>query len=231
MLTFSFTATPVHADPIQHAQPEIDMYLNATPTYQTMTSKPVPEELSTVDKLPLPTVELTPEAKAEDERKRQEAERQKQLEHKLVSLDTPQYSNLPHTYDVNKAIQLAYSEVGTARATGWSAPGECIMSVKRWVTHGGGNWGPGGSPVNNYTTANEVQMKDILPGDVIQYMNSADNHSWGNGVHTVFVTGVNSDGTYRIVESNNPAGSGLVTSNDNWTPMPPAGWVAKAFRF
>lgn len=136
------------------------------------------------------------------------------------------------TYDVNSAIEMAYSEVGTSRPTGWSAEGECIMSVKRWVSVGGkGNWGPGGTPKDNYTGAREIPIEDIKAGDVVQYLYTDSPSSWVGGIHTVFITGVNSDGTYKIVESNNPGGSGLVSKDDSWKPKPPSGFHAIGYRF
>ena len=136
-----------------------------------------------------------------------------------------------HSFDVEAAIVLAYSEVGTSRATGWNGEGECIMSVKRWVTSGGANWIGGGTPTGNYAGAAPHEVSEALPGDIIQYVLSESPDSWAEGIHTVLVTGVNGDGTFRIVESNNPGGSGYVSSNDNWIPMPPPGFYAAAFRF
>ena len=42
--------------------------------------------------------------------------------------ETPQ---VPHNFDVAATIALAESEIGTSRPTGWSQPGECIMSTQR----------------------------------------------------------------------------------------------------
>ncbi|WP_261982128.1 hypothetical protein [Micrococcus luteus] len=39
------------------------------------------------------------------------------------------------------------------------------------------------------------------------------------------------DGTFTIIESNNPGGSGLVGKNESWTPAPPAGFQAAVWRF
>lgn len=135
------------------------------------------------------------------------------------------------TYGWRTAVDLAYAEVGTSRATGYSQPGECIMSVQRWVHAGGGAWVGGGDPVSNYAGAERLTADQAVPGDIIQYEWAADPSQWVSGIHTVLVTGVNGDGSLRIVESNNPAGSGLVTANDNWEPQPPAGFEAVAWRF
>lgn len=136
-----------------------------------------------------------------------------------------------HNFDVDAAIDLAMSEIGTSRATGWAQPGECIMSANRWIQAGGGNWTTGGSPVTNYANATRLPVELAEPGDVIQYEHLMAPHAWVMGVHTVLVTGVNNDGTLQIVESNNPAGSGLVTHNPSWTPAPPEGFQAVAWRF
>lgn len=136
-----------------------------------------------------------------------------------------------HSFDVEAAIALAYSEVGTSRATGYNQEGECIMSVRRWVRHGGADWTGGGTPHGNYFNATEHPLSEALPGDVIQFIHLESPDSFLPGIHTVLITGVNGDGTFRIVESNNPGGSGYVSSNDNWNPAPPPGFYASAFRF
>lgn len=136
-----------------------------------------------------------------------------------------------HGFDVDAAIAQAKLEIGTSRATGWAQPGECIMSTNRWIRAGGGNWTTGGTPVTNYANATRLPVELAEPGDVIQYENLVAPHAWVMGVHTVLVTGVNGDGTLQIVESNNPGGSGLVTMNESWTPAPPEGFQAVAWRF
>lgn len=136
-----------------------------------------------------------------------------------------------HGFNVEAAIQTAYSEVGTARATGWNGEGECIMSVKRWVTAGGAAWTGGGTPTGNYAGATAHPVSEALPGDVIQYLYTGNPDIWTAGIHTVLVTAVNDDGTLGIVESNNPAGSGLVTATERWIAQPPPGFTAVAYRF
>jgi len=138
---------------------------------------------------------------------------------------------LPHNFDVEATIALAESEVGTSRATGWSQPGECIMSAQRWIRAGGGAWAGGGDPVTNYNGATRLPVSAALPGDIIQYEHLTSPSSWVSGVHTVLITGVNSDGTFSIIESNNPGGSGLVSKNESWVPAPPSGFQAVAWRF
>ncbi|WP_416444790.1 CHAP domain-containing protein [Leucobacter sp. HNU] len=130
-------------------------------------------------------------------------------------------ANAPHGFDVEKTIAAAESEVDTSRPTGWSAPGECIMSAQRWILAGGGKWVGSGDPVANYAGATRLAVSDAQPGDVIQYENIASPTSWVTGVHTVLVTGVNKDGTFTIIQSNSPGGSGLVTKKEHWTPEPP----------
>ncbi|WGD37097.1 lipase [Lysinibacter sp. HNR] len=140
-------------------------------------------------------------------------------------------NNAGHNFDVNKAIATAYSEVGTRRATGWSAPGECIMSAQRWLLAGGAAWTGSGTPVNNYKGAARVDLNALAPGDVIQYQYNPNPHLYANGVHTVLVVGNNPDGTLQIIESNNPAGSGLVQYQKSWTPSPPKNFTAVGYRF
>lgn len=139
--------------------------------------------------------------------------------------------NSPHNFDVEATIAAATAEIGTSRATGWSQQGECIMSAQRWIRAGGGAWLGGGDPVTNYTGALRLSPADAEAGDVIQYEYLSSPSSWVSGIHTVLITGVNDDGTFKIIESNNPAGSGLVSANDSWVPAPPAGFQAVAWRF
>lgn len=153
-----------------------------------------------------------------------------------TSLDTllemSDYGKTPHSYDVEAAIAQAKSEVGTSRPTGWSAPGECIMSVIRWVEGAGGaNWVGGGDPVSNYQNATRLTIDFALPGDIVQYEHIASPTSWVSGVHTLLITGVNGDGTFTIIQSNIPGGSGLVTEVENWVPEAPAGFQTVVWRF
>lgn len=140
-------------------------------------------------------------------------------------------ANTPHGFDVEATIALAESEVGTSRATGWSQPGECIVSAHRWIDAGGGAWTGSGNPVSNYEGATRLTIEDAQRGDIVQYENLAFPTSWVSGVHTVLITEVHDDGTFTIIESNNPAGSGLVSKNTAWTPEPPAGFQAVVWRF
>lgn len=149
-----------------------------------------------------------------------------------VLLEQSEIGNAPHSFNVSAAIAAAKSEIGTSRPTGWSAPGECIMSVIRWVEGAGGaNWVGGGDPVSNYTGATRLTIASAQPGDIVQYESIDYPTSWVSGVHTLLITGVNGDGTFEIVQSNIPGGSGLVTEVDNWVPQPPAGFQAVVWRF
>lgn len=161
----------------------------------------------------------------------------------LVTGEVPETPTLPdievvevpppptHGFNVEAAISQAYSEVGTSRATGWNGEGECIMSVKRWVTAGSANWYGGSTPTGNYAGAVAHDVSEALPGDIIQYLLAGSQDAWAEGIHTVLVTANNGDGTFSIVESNNPAGSGYVSSTERWTPAPPPGFIAVAYRF
>lgn len=148
-----------------------------------------------------------------------------------LPLIVPEAAVAEPSYDWRAAVASAYAEVGTSRPTGWAAPGECIESARRWVNAGGGGWVGSGSVLDNYVGATRHAVDAAVPGDVIQYHAVGAEGAWVAGVHTVLVTGVNSDGSLRIVESNNPGGSGLVASSDSWTPQPPAGFHAVAWRF
>lgn len=145
-----------------------------------------------------------------------------------------QMSNLgsiPAGFDVDAAIAAAESEIGTSRATGWSQPGECIESARRWLLAGGAAWTGSGDPVSNYQGATRLTIADAQPGDVVQYEHASYPTSWVSGVHTVLITEVHDDGTFTVIESNNPAGSGLVSRDAHWTPEPPAGFIAVVWRF
>lgn len=148
-----------------------------------------------------------------------------------VLLEQSEYGNSPHNFNVEAAIAQARSEIGTSRATGWSAPGECIMSVMRWVKDAGGaNWIGGSDPVSAYTGATRLTIAHAQPGDIVQYESIDYPTSWASGVHTLLITRVNGDGTFEIVQSNVPGGSGLVTEVTDWVPAPPAGFQAVVWR-
>ncbi|MHC5217948.1 phage tail tip lysozyme [Enterococcus sp. LJL128] len=131
-----------------------------------------------------------------------------------------------------KAIELAYADVGKTFPTGWNAEGECIKAVQRWINNGGGRFGVGGVR-SGYTGsgAKEVSKSEVQAGDVMQYESITNPDSFSTGVHTLLITGVNGDGTFKIVESNNPGGSGLVSATENWTPRPPANFRTVFWRF
>jgi hypothetical protein len=105
------------------------------------------------------------------------------------------------------------------------------MSAKRWIVAGGGDWTGSGDPVSTYAGATRLSITDAQPGDVVQYEHLLYPTSWVSGVHTVLITEVHDDGTFTIIESNNPGGSGLVSKNESWTPAPPAGFQAVVWRF
>lgn len=135
-------------------------------------------------------------------------------------------------YSVSRAAELAKAEVGSSRPTGWNQEGECIKSVQRWINQAGGRFG-GGGVVSGYVNSGAVQVgaDQVRAGDVIQYTSTSTPDNFVNGVHTVMVVGVNSDGSYDIVQSNSPAGSGLVSEVANWRPSPPKGLEARVWRF
>lgn len=144
---------------------------------------------------------------------------------------TVDVSRVAHGFDVGAAVAAAEAELGTSRATGWNAPGECISSAKRWVHAGGGAWNGHTNPVANYVGAVQVPLSRAEAGDVVQYEYVASPTSWATGVHTMLITGRNDDGTFTIVQSNIPYGSGLVTKEESWLPKPPKGFRAVVWRF
>lgn len=156
------------------------------------------------------------------------------LEQKVETLyDLASVASGPdHSFDVDAAIALAETEIGTSRPTGWAMQGECIMSTQRWVNaDGGGTWSGSGSVLDNYANATRLPFELVQPGDIIQYENIIAPEAWVTGVHTVMVVAVNENGTLDIIQSNAPAGSGLVSKVTNWLPDPPFGFQAVVWRF
>ncbi|WP_423253372.1 PcsB-like coiled-coil domain-containing protein [Melissococcus plutonius] len=129
------------------------------------------------------------------------------------------------------AVNAALADVGNSYQTGWNQPGECLVSVRRWLTAGGINFGFGGVH-SGYTGsgATEVSWSNVQPGDVVQYENTYSPDGWIGGVHTLLVVAVNG-GSVQIVEANNPGGSGYVSTTYGWNPAPPAGFRAVVWRF
>lgn len=131
-----------------------------------------------------------------------------------------------------KAAQIALNAVGQTNPTGWGQSGECIVAVQNWLNAAGIRFTPGG-PHSGYTQSGAVQVSwsDVQVGDVVQYENALSPDAWMDGVHTVLVVGVNGD-SVQIVESNNPAGSGYVSTTTGWTPSPyAANFRAVVWRF
>lgn len=131
-----------------------------------------------------------------------------------------------------RAAQIALSAVGQTNPTGWGQSGECIVAVQNWLNAAGVRFSPGG-PHSGYTQSGavEVSWSDVQVGDVVQYENSLSPDAWLDGVHTVLVVGVNGS-SVQIVESNNPAGSGYVSTTTGWTPSPyAANFRAVVWRF
>lgn len=119
-----------------------------------------------------------------------------------------------------KAAKRALNSVGQTNPTGWGKSGECIVAVQNWLNASGIRFIAGG-PHSGYVNsgAKQVAWSDVQVGDVVQYENSFSPDAWLDGVHTVLVVGVD-DGKVQIVESNNPAGSGYVSTTTGWTPKP-----------
>ncbi len=144
----------------------------------------------------------------------------------------------PQAMDQRPAADAARRELGTSRQTGMSQPGECIMSVKRWLAAAGIRMA-GGGPLSAYRNSPALQLAagnaDVVAraakGDVIQYVSNATPDAYPIGVHTVMVFANNGDGTLWIVQSNVPYGSGRVSEVTRWKPAPPAGFTANLWRF
>ncbi|EOH96163.1 hypothetical protein UAY_03073 [Enterococcus moraviensis ATCC BAA-383] len=131
-----------------------------------------------------------------------------------------------------KAAQIALNAVGQTNPTGWGQSGECIVAVQNWLNAAGVRFTPGG-PHSGYTQSGAVQVSwsDVQVGDVVQYENALSPDAWLDGVHTVLVVGVKGS-SVQIVESNNPAGSGYVSTTTGWTPSPyAANFRAVVWRF
>lgn len=119
-----------------------------------------------------------------------------------------------------KAAKRALNSVGQTNPTGWGKSGECIVAVQNWLNASGIRFVAGG-PHSGYVSsgAKQVSWSEVQVGDVVQYENSFSPDAWLDGVHTVLVVGVDGKNV-QIVESNNPAGSGYVSTTTGWTPQP-----------
>ncbi|WP_217132360.1 hypothetical protein [Leucobacter chinensis] len=132
---------------------------------------------------------------------------------------------------VKRMLEVALSEVGTSRPTGHNMPGECIVSVRRWVGAAGGNFGCCGAREGRLTAGLlEVSDGSLRPGDVVQYESYAFPNGYPWGVHTYMVLAVHDDGTHDIIESNVPFASGLVGIRKNQRLTPPPGFRAVVWR-
>lgn len=155
----------------------------------------------------------------------------------LVGLARPAVASgsaAPQNFDNYRVADAAIAEVGSSRATGWNQPGECIKSAQRWVATAGGYFG-GGGVVSGYVNsgATEIALGSVAKGDIIQYTNgnaAYANSDWSYA-HTVVVVANWGNGSFDIVQSNVPLGSGRVTRVTNWRPTPASGWVARVWRF
>ncbi|HSW92104.1 MAG TPA: hypothetical protein VLG09_05660 [Candidatus Saccharimonadales bacterium] len=145
---------------------------------------------------------------------------------------TAQPAQAVQSFNNAAVADAGLAELGTARDTGWNEPGECIKSVQRWVAAAGGYFG-GGGVISGYVNsgAQEVSLTSAVKGDVIQYTNGNGNDQDWSHVHTVVVINNLGNGRFDIVQSNSPAGSGLVTRVNNWTPSPDSGWVSRVWQF
>jgi len=158
-----------------------------------------------------------------------------------VAVD-PRVVQGPQNFTNAVTADKGLAEIGTRRPTGWNQPGECVMSVSRWLSAAGGRMASGCGPTQNYlrSPALQVPLGEAVKGDVFQYTSNASPDSWPNGVHTGVIVQNYGNGRFWIVQSNAPGSvngvwrsdaSGLVTENRNWAPAPPAGFSVHLWRF
>jgi WXG100 family type VII secretion target len=160
--------------------------------------------------------------------------------HQAKPLPTP---NGTQPYSAQKSIEIARAEVGTTRPAlihgdPMNAPGQCVISVQRWIAEAGGHFG-GGGVVESYqhSGAVEVTGQSLRAGDVLQFTSDTNPEVWDGYVHTVLVAGVNGDGTLDIIQSNatdvngQHYSPGTVTEVANWTPTSIPGWQWRSWRF
>ena len=140
-------------------------------------------------------------------------------------------------FDQARAADIGVSENGTVRPTGYNQPGECIVSIQRWIAAAGGRMAGGGaysayanSPADLITTGSVAVVAQAVKGDVIQYTYNPNRDLYPSGVHTVMVVANNGNGTLRIVQSN-ANWDGKVTIADRWVPTPRANFTAYLWRF
>jgi hypothetical protein len=142
------------------------------------------------------------------------------------------HQNFPDASIVTAALAEANS--GTTCATGDSQPGECVMAVMRWVAKAGGQWDNTGRPDTLYSASGAIAVaspaQNALPGDIVQYVSNTSPSAWVTGVHTYIIVSNHHDGTYEIVQSNVPTGSGHVTHVMSQHISPPSGFRADVWR-
>lgn len=145
--------------------------------------------------------------------------------------------------DAARAEFLEHQRTGKRLASGgYNLPGECAVSVRRWVeTASRGAATPGGvDEVSAYHTATPIgtDLKLALPGDVIQYTPPTPSGWDAAGLHTVVIAGPgDAPGTFHVYESNverilvNGHRETWVSENRTWTPKLPTGWTVQIYRY
>lgn len=137
------------------------------------------------------------------------------------------------SFSVQAALDHAMSELGRQFNTGWGQPGECIVSVQRWINGAGGTFNPGGAR-GGYLQSGAVEVTDgsLRPGDVVQFESLLVPNAFLGGVHTYMVLSVNPNGTHDLIESNYlPPFQGVVGVRKNQELSPPPGFRAVVWRF
>jgi uncharacterized protein YukE len=153
---------------------------------------------------------------------------------KAAAASTSPYVAGPQPISNSKIAEAAEAELAqhpAPMATGWNAPGECMVSAQRWVEAAGGRVNRNGEVAGSYGgVATQVPLDQAQRGDIIQYLDpAAPNTDWAH-VHTVVVVGTNADGSLRVIERNFDLAGGIRPDN-NWRPSPAPGWEARDYRY
>ena len=138
------------------------------------------------------------------------------------------------TFNNESIADAGLAEVGLTCGTGSGAPGECVMAVMRWAAKAGGAWDNTGRPDTLYSASGATSVsnpaQDATKGDIVQYVSNTNPGGWVTGVHTYVIVNNHHDGSYDIVQSNVPSGSGHVTSVTGARISPPSGFHAEVWR-
>ncbi len=143
-------------------------------------------------------------------------------------------------FQQTKIVDAAKAELGTKRTNGYdNAPGECIVSMGRWVNSAAGKvvWNPDGGYYTSYIRSGgvEVSLGELKPGDVLQRLSGgSDYNSNTQHVHTAVFESYGTNGTVNTIDSNQLL-DGTVREHTNVSISPMkysdgSTWVWHAFR-